>query len=650
MKYRPLYFVAFLFFLILHASDLGAQTNMLSLSDIHIRDPFVVADKSSGTYYMYASISNRLHTIDSIQGVEVYTSKDLIHWNQPLPVFIIPDKFWAHHFVWAPEVHPFNGKYYLFVTFTSTDSLPSIPGRPQQQKRGTQVLVADKLTGPFRPFQNRSHTPTDWMALDGTLWAEDGIPYMVFSHEWIQLGNGTIELARLKKDLSAFDGKPVTLFKAGDAPWVRDLKMKDERGNTCLTLVTDGPFLYRTSAGKLLMIWSSFGDEDYSVGIAESVSGKIAGPWKQQERPLFTGDGGHGMIFRSFDGRLMLSLHKPNNDPDERAHFYELTDTGDSLIRVLSPDGSSTTSCTFTNPVATGDSPDPQVMYKDGYYYGCHTTGGDVRIYKSETLQDIFHSPSAVVWGGKQDVWAPEIHFLNGKWYVYTSYKMDSLWLNIVVLEGTSGDAQGVYTEKARLTSIGPAIDPSVWQDSADNQIYIAYSKFSRISGQEIWISKMSNPYTLQGKPVRLSYPEYDWEKQSGSVNEGPSFLKHGSKLHIIYSASQCHYENYCLGMLTAESGSNYMDTTSWKKSDKPVFQKYPVNGVYAVGHHCCIQTPGGEWWLVYHGKYESNRNGQASRDARMQPFTFNGDMPVFGVPVRTGEPVTCPGNDAVTK
>ena len=332
MKNGHSIFVFILFVLILNVSELGAQQKYLSLSDIHIRDPFIVADKSSGTYYMYAAISNRLHTIDSTQGVEVYTSKDLVHWNEPKPVFIIPDNFWAHHFVWAPEVHAFNGKYYLFVTFTSVDSLPSIPGRPPQQKRGTQVLVADKLTGPFKPFHNRSHTPVNWMALDGTLWVEDGVPYMIFSHEWIQISNGTIELARLKNDLSDLAEKPKTLFKAGDAPWVKDLKMKDANGNVCLTLVTDGPFLYRTSKGKLLMIWSSFGVDDYSVGIAESVSGKIAGPWKQQEKPLFTGDGGHGMIFRTFDGRLMLSLHKPNNDPDERAGFYELIDTGDSLI------------------------------------------------------------------------------------------------------------------------------------------------------------------------------------------------------------------------------------------------------------------------------------------------------------------------------
>jgi GH43 family beta-xylosidase len=300
--------------------------------------------------------------------------------------------------------------------------------------------------------------------------------------------------------------------------------------------------------------------------------------------------------------------------------------------------------CTFKNPIASGDSPDPQVIYKDGYYYGCHTTGGDVRIYKSKTLQDIFHSRSASIWGGKHDVWAPEIHYLNGKWYIYTSYNMDSLWLNIVVLEGTSQDALGSYTEKASLTAIGPAIDPSIWQDSANNQIYIAYSRFVK-NGQEIWMSKMSNPYTLQGNPVRLSYPEYGWEKQSGNVNEGPAFLKHGSLLHIVYSASQCHYENYCLGMLTANSGSNYMDTTSWSKSAQPVFQKCPANNVYAVGHHCCIRTPGGEWWLIYHGKYESNRNGQAPRDARMQQFTFKGDMPVFGIPVKTNEPIACPDN-----
>ena len=309
--------------------------------------------------------------------------------------------------------------------------------------------------------------------------------------------------------------------------------------------------------------------------------------------------------------------------------------------------------CTYANPIAAGDSPDPYVMYKDGFYYGCHTTGGDVRIYKSATLQNIFNGASQSVWGGKPDIWAPEFHYLNGKWYIYTCYNTGSYWMNTIVLEGNSQDPLGSYTLKSQLSALSNTIDASVWQDPADKQIYLVYSKMDGIAGQEIWMSKMSNPYTLEGSPVRLSYPMYSWEKQSGNVNEGPAFLVHGSKLHIVFSASQCHYENYCLGMLTAEIGVNYMDPASWSKSTQPVFQKFPANNVYAVGHHSCVQTPKGEWWLVYHAKNESIKNSpNTPRDARMQEFTFVDDYPVFGIPVASGDPSACPDsvNDACSR
>ncbi len=299
--------------------------------------------------------------------------------------------------------------------------------------------------------------------------------------------------------------------------------------------------------------------------------------------------------------------------------------------------------CNFTNPLKSGDAPDPFVMYKEGFYYGCHTTGGDVRIYKSLTLQDIFKGESKSVWGGKPDIWAPEIHYLNGKWYIYTCFNTGNFWFNIIVLEGNSQDALGSYTLKSQFSTLSNGIDATVWQDPDNKQIYMAWSKMDGSAGQEIWMTKMSNPYTLDGSPVRLSYPMYSWEKQVSNVNEGPEFLLHGNKLHIVYSASQCHYENYCLGMLSAAVGSNYMDPSSWSKSAQPVFQKFPGNNAYAVGHHSCLQTPGGEWWLVYHGKYENNRNGFATRDARMQEFYFKDDIPVFGIPVATGEPSACP-------
>lgn len=298
------------------------------LGEIRVRDPFILADKATQTYFLYAQMDNRLDKQDDRKGVEVYTSKDLLRWYGPEPACVLPDGSWADLMVWAPEVHQYDDKYYLFVTFTSRETLPPQSGRPPLNKRGTQVLVSDSPKGPFQPFHNRAHTPAQWMALDGTLWVEDGVAWMVFCHEWVQVIDGTMELVALKQDLSDIVGDPVTLFRASEAKWVRAL---GEPGTAGYGFVTDGPFLYRTRTGKLLMIWSSFGEQRYAVGLAVSTTGKVAGPWEQMEKPLFAADGGHGMIFETFDGQLMLTLHQPNSDRAERARFFELRDTGDSL-------------------------------------------------------------------------------------------------------------------------------------------------------------------------------------------------------------------------------------------------------------------------------------------------------------------------------
>ena len=147
--------------------------------------------------------------------------------------------------------------------------------------------------GPFRPHSDRAVTPHDWFALDGTLFVEDGKPWIVFCHEWVQIQDGTMEAAPLSDDLKTLAAKPKTLFHASDAPWKRPGNGKD--------FVTDGPFLYRHSNGDLLMLWSSFGTGDYTVGIARSKSGKVLGPWTQDEKPLYE-NGGHCMIFRTFTG------------------------------------------------------------------------------------------------------------------------------------------------------------------------------------------------------------------------------------------------------------------------------------------------------------------------------------------------------------
>ena len=301
-------------------TTLAQPVETIHLADIRMRDVCILPDPATGTYYMIGSSYRP-------RGVRAYTSKDLVTWQGPQLIYELPDDVWGDIRVtgiWAPELHEYEGKYYLFLTFNTEHQfteqwrnwLPRV-------YRGSQVLVSDKPTGPFKPFENRSTLPPDMMTLDGTLWEEDGVPYMVFCHEWVQIKDGTICYVPLKEDLSAINGEPVRLFNGSDGPWARP---SPEYGS----YVTDGPYLYTSDSGKLFMIWSSFSETGYTVGLAISPSGKLAGPWEQQKEPLYRDDGGHGMLFTTFDDRLMMVLHSPNG-PAARPRIFEMQDTGETL-------------------------------------------------------------------------------------------------------------------------------------------------------------------------------------------------------------------------------------------------------------------------------------------------------------------------------
>jgi GH43 family beta-xylosidase len=255
-----------------------------------------------------------------------------VEWEGPYVVYRTPDEMWGEDVrirgIWAPELHAYRGRYYLFLTFDSDAELPEqwdgwfswLP----RVRRASQVLVADDPLGPFEPFANEPALPADMMTLDGTLWEEDGVPYMVYSHEWVQIVDGAISMVPLTPDLSELAGEPRVLFRASEAPWVR---RGEERGDW----VTDGPWLHRSRSGKLFMLWSSYSGTGYTVGLAVSASGRLAGPWVQQADPIYADDGGHPMLFRTFDGRLVMSLHTPNGGPATRIHFFEMEDTGETL-------------------------------------------------------------------------------------------------------------------------------------------------------------------------------------------------------------------------------------------------------------------------------------------------------------------------------
>ena len=288
--------------------SLADAVPLLDLADLRIRDPFAVTDVPNGRYIMVASMSNRQR---GGKGWECYTSQDLRYWRAPVTVFTPPAGFWADRDFWAPEIHAYRGKFYLFGTLSA-----------EHAKRGTQVFVADGPLGPFRAHTDRAATPHDWMALDGTLHVENNQPWMVFCHEWVQIGDGTMNAVRLADDLSKPVGEPILLFRASDAPWCRPVQPGK--------YVTDGPCFYRLKSGPLLMLWSSFGERGYAVGVARSVNATIQGPWTQDRQPLYEG-GGHCMIFQSLEGRPLLVLHAPNNSPKERARFFEVREEQDTV-------------------------------------------------------------------------------------------------------------------------------------------------------------------------------------------------------------------------------------------------------------------------------------------------------------------------------
>lgn len=274
----------------------------MKLSEIHLRDPFILPDHS--IYYLYGTRGATCW--GKADGFDVYTSTDLVEWEGPFPVFTRPNGFWADRNFWAPEVHVYQGRYFMFATFKSEDRC-----------RGTQILAADDPMGPFSPHSDGPVTPRDWECLDGTLYVENRKPYMVFCHEWLQVHNGEMCAMPLREDLRAAAGDPVVLFRASEPDWA----VKNAENH-----ITDGPFLYRTPFGKLLMLWSSQRGGTYCQAVSRSSDGTLLGRWSHDSKLLISQDGGHGMVFRSFDGQLLFVCHQPNQMPLERPQLIEMED------------------------------------------------------------------------------------------------------------------------------------------------------------------------------------------------------------------------------------------------------------------------------------------------------------------------------------
>lgn len=283
----------------------------MRLEQINIRDPFVLCE--GDTFYLYGTRANDFGK--KTAGFDVYTSKDLVSWSAPQECFN-SEKYGLNREVnWAPEVHRHNKTYYMTATFTKENGL-----------RGTYVLKSENPLGPFVPHSKGAVTPDEWECLDGTLYfSKDGSAYLVFCHEHTQIIDGSVCYVRLNDDLTEAEGAPVRLFN-GSEPYWADKKPDGEH------YITDGPFMYTTKSGELLMIWSTFVNHKYTQCLAKSDNGEIDGKFIHLPL-LIDDDGGHGMIFKAF-GKLMLTFHTPNKSGEEHPAFKELEDIG-SAVRLI---------------------------------------------------------------------------------------------------------------------------------------------------------------------------------------------------------------------------------------------------------------------------------------------------------------------------
>ena len=284
---------------------------MLKTADIRIRDPYIVVYEDA--YYMFGTVGEERFE----RSLYVYRSTDLSDWEEPKVIYTLPEDGWAEGELWAPEVHLYHGRYYLFI---------SIMGK--HGKRGTQILVCDVPDGTYVPLADHPQTPMEFSCIDGTLYVEDGVPYMVYSKDWAgdfpnrDVYVGEIWAVRLTDDLADMAGEPFCLFTSDSAPYSSTTHAF--RDKTVTRYGSDAPFVMRLTDGTLYMTWSPIPDNNYIVSAAVSDNGTIHGNWKHLDEPLFDQNGGHAMFFTDLQGQRKMCIHHPEKWMAERALFVDV--------------------------------------------------------------------------------------------------------------------------------------------------------------------------------------------------------------------------------------------------------------------------------------------------------------------------------------
>lgn len=316
---------------------------------------------------------------------------------------------------------------------------------------------------------------------------------------------------------------------------------------------------------------------------------------------------------------------------------------------------------TFRDPLFS--SQDPYLVWWQGNYYYADSGNNQIRIRKSPTLAGLAaQAPqpvwTATLWGpdGRANIWAPEIHIINGKSYLYYSADFQSNGDHkLYVLEG-GADPMGAYTPGDTgapngqiLESTGLwAIDPDVFY-GVDGQLYLTWSCTDDEIGtppQSLCLARMSDPFHVSSATVKVATPTEPWEERTAPIEEGPVGFVRGSATYLTYSASASWTTNdYAVGLLMNPSG-DLLDPNAWNKRG-PILDHHGTS--YGPGSAVFIPSPdGSELWALYHGYDSLNCPQWGCRSIRMQKVKWTADgMPLLGYPFDPGVPQFVPSGDS---
>ncbi|MGN6370934.1 MAG: glycoside hydrolase family 43 protein [Phycisphaerae bacterium] len=305
----------------------------------------------------------------------------------------------------------------------------------------------------------------------------------------------------------------------------------------------------------------------------------------------------------------------------------------------------------FHNPLVLQRADPFAMLHTDGYYYFTATVPAYDRIElrRAKNLNDLGTAQPKTIWTKHphgpmgSHIWAPEIHYINNKWYIYfAAGGAEKVWdIRIYVLENASPNPlEGAWKEDGQLKTNWQSfsLDATTFEHNGTNYLVWA-QKDPKIEGNtNLYIAKMDTPTSITGKQVMLSKPDLPWERIGYLVNEGPAVLQKNGKIFITYSASATDY-HYCMGMLTANADADLLNRASWTKSPKPVLQTDEDRHVFGPGHNSFTTTPDGKYdVIVYHARNYKEIKGDPlhdpNRNTRAQILHWNPDgTPNFGEP-----------------